>query len=75
MFLLTGKFVSTYTIIRAHFNFYGSLGKWLGRRRAAKRHITHRNEEGIYGKSIVWDYFVLRKKLFTKLKWEPKTLS
>ena len=73
--LLTGQFVGTYTILRAHFNFYGSLGKWLKRRRECRKHITHRNEGGIYKRSIVWDYFVLRKKVFAKLKWEPKPLS
>lgn len=73
--LLTGQFTGTATIVRAHFNFYGSLGKWLKRRREAQKNITHRNEEGIYKRSIVWDHFVLRKKVFTKLNWEPKTLS
>ncbi|MCD6064971.1 MAG: glycosyltransferase family 2 protein [Flavipsychrobacter sp.] len=72
--LLTGHFVGTWTILRAHFNFYGSLGKWLKRRRECSKHITHRNEEGIYKRSIVWDYFVLGKKKFPKLKWEPKPL-
>ncbi|WP_276134827.1 glycosyltransferase family 2 protein [Polluticoccus soli] len=73
--LLTGQFIGTWTILRAHFNFYGSLGKWLKRRRECSKHITHRNEEGIYNRSIVWDYFVLRKKVFPKLKWTPKPLS
>lgn len=73
--LLTGEFIGTWTILRAHFNFYGSLGKWLKRRRECSKHITHRNEEGIYKRSIVWDYFVLRKKVFPKLKWEPKPLN
>jgi GT2 family glycosyltransferase len=74
-FLFTGHFTETATIVRAHFNFYGSLGKWIKRRRAAKKMITHRNEAGIYSRSIVWDYFLLRKKTFPELKWEPKKLS
>lgn len=74
-FLLTGHFTETATIIKAHFNFYGSIGKWIKRRREAKKMITHRNEEGIYDRSIVWDYFVLRKKTFPKLRWEPKKLN
>lgn len=73
--LLKGNFIGTWTILRAHFNFYGSLGKWIDRRKQAKKLVTHRNTEGIYPKSIVWQYFILRKFLFPKLKWEPKRLS
>ncbi len=73
--LLSGKFKETATIIKAHFHFYGSIGKWLQRRKEAKKQITHRNKEGFYPKSIVWQYFALRKKNFDKLKWEPKRLD
>lgn len=73
--LLTGRFRETATIVKAHFHFYGSLGKWIRRRSNAQKHVTHRNKAGFYPRSIVWDYFVLRKKLFTKLGWEPKRLS
>lgn len=70
-----GKFKETFTIIKAHFHFYGSIGKWLQRRKEAKKLITHRNISGIYGKSIVWQYFALRKKTFQKLNWTPDKLS
>lgn len=73
--LAGGRFKETGTIIKAHFNFYGSLGKWLKRRGEAKKHVTHRNKGGIYPKSIIWQYFALRKKTFPKLKWEPERLS
>ncbi len=70
-----GKFKETATIIKAHFHFYGSLGKWLGRRKAAQKLVTHRDKSGIYPRSIIWQYFALRKKQFSKLKWEPKRLD
>jgi len=73
--LAGGKFKEVATIIKAHFNFYGSLGKWLKRRKEAKKQVTHRNKSGIYPKSIIWQYFALRKKTFPKLKWEPERLS
>jgi GT2 family glycosyltransferase len=73
--LLTGNFTETWTIVKAHFSFYGSLGKWINRRRAAKKNITVRNEEGLYNKSIVWQYFVLHKRTFPKLKFNPRRLS
>jgi GT2 family glycosyltransferase len=73
--LLTGNFKQTLTIGKAHFHFYRELGKWIQRRRDNKRLITIRNKEGIYPRSIVWDYFLLRKKKFTDLKWKPKPLD
>lgn len=72
--LLTGKFKETYTILKAHFHVYREAGKWLKRRRENKKLIVRRNEEGIYARSIVWDYFLLRKKKFTDLGWQPKKL-
>jgi GT2 family glycosyltransferase len=73
--LAGGKVKEVLTIIKAHFHFYGSLGKWLKRRKASQAIVTHRHEEGIYPRSIVWDYFALRKKKFPKLGWQPKSLS
>lgn len=73
--LLSGRVSDTYTILRAHFSFYGSLGKWLKRRREHKKLVSHRNEEGRMQSSIVWQFFVLRKRTFDKLYWQPKKLQ
>jgi GT2 family glycosyltransferase len=72
--LFQGKPSHTFTIIKAHFNFYGTLGKWLKRRRANKALITNRNLEGIYPHSIIRQYFLGGKKKFTDLNWQPKKL-
>jgi GT2 family glycosyltransferase len=72
--LLTGNAKQTLTIIKAHFHFYREMGKWFRRRRENKKLIVHRNESGIYSRSIVWDYFLLRKKKFSDLKWQPRKL-
>ncbi len=72
--LLTGRFRHTFTIVKAHFHFYRDMGKWMQRRRENKKLIVNRNEEGIYSRSIVWDYFLLRRKKFTDLRWKPKAL-
>jgi len=72
--LFMGEFKQTFTIVKAHFHFYGKLGLWLRRRYENKKLITRRNEEGIYRRSIVWDYFLLRRRKFTDLNWKPKKL-
>lgn len=72
--LLKGEFRQTYTIFKAHMHFYGGLGKWLQRRRDNQKLITTRNEEGLYNRSIIADYFFKKKKKFTDLGWKPKPL-
>ena len=72
--LLKGEFKQTYTIIKAHFHFYRQAGKWLARRKAFKKLITVRNEEGIYPRSIIVDYFFKKHKKFSQLDWTPKKL-
>lgn len=73
--LLKGNTKETLTIIKAHLHFYGSLGNWLKKRRTYKKLITHRNESGRMNKSIVWQFFVLRKRTFSKLNWLPEQLK
>jgi GT2 family glycosyltransferase len=72
--LLKGKFTEVYTIIKAHFHFYGSIGKWMKKRKACKELVSVRNKEGIYSGSIVWEYFAARKKKFPDLGYKPKRL-
>jgi GT2 family glycosyltransferase len=73
--LLSGKPKETVTIIKAHLHFYGSIGKWLKGRSQNRQFITKRNTAGIYPHSIVWNYFISRKKLFPQLNWKPKDLA
>lgn len=73
--LIIGQPKHTYTIIKAHFNFYKNFRKWLIERRNNKKLIVCRNETGIYSGSIVFDYFLLRKRLFNKLNWKTTKLD
>lgn len=73
--LLKGNLKGVLTIIKAHLHFYASLGKWLKRRKECKKLISHRNETGRMDRSIVWQFFALRKKTFPKLNWLPEKLQ
>lgn len=75
-FLRQGKRVECLTVIKAHFNFYGSLGKWIKHRKAAqKTKISNPNKNAIYSGSIIWQYFAKQQKTFDKLKWNAKPLK
>ncbi|NDC41930.1 MAG: bifunctional riboflavin kinase/FAD synthetase, partial [Chitinophagia bacterium] len=67
--LLKGEFKQTATIIKAHFHFYGTFGKWWRQRKKCNELINVRNEHGIYPRSIVADYFLRKKKKFPQLNW------
>ena len=63
-FLLSGKGKSFWAVARAHFGFY----KWiLARKNAPAATIPLRELPGYYPKSIVWAYFVKKKKTFVEL--------
>ncbi len=72
--LFTFKFTEMFTLIKAHFHFYAKIGKWLKRRKECKQHINNPNLVGIYNKSIVWEYFIGKKKKFNLLNWGTKNL-
>ena len=56
-----------FVIIKAHFHFYGSLGKTLKKRKVVQAMVKNRNISCIYRKSIVKKYFIERKKFFSEL--------
>lgn len=67
-FLASGQFKNIFAIIRAHFHFYGSFGKWYLKRKQSKLLVTKRNTKGIYSKSIIIQYFLKGKKKFFQLE-------
>lgn len=61
-FLTELRPIHTLAIIRAHFSFYYYLPKMLRKRKQSIQKNNYFNT-----KSIIWDYFVLGKKLFKDL--------
>lgn len=69
--LLTGKFIDTYTIIKAHFHFYGGIRLWHKKRKAIVRKVNvYQDSQVIYRGSMVKEYFLNKKKYFSDLKWK-----
>ncbi len=60
-FLFQGKFEHTAAIVKAHFSFYKHFGSDYDKRDMFQIRIYYRT------KSIVWDYFIDKKKTFTEL--------
>jgi len=67
-FLASGQLKNIGAILKAHFHFYGSFGKWYRKRRKTQALVTERNTKGIYSKSIIVQYFLKGKKKFSQLE-------
>lgn len=65
-FLVAGKFKHALAINHAHVYFIKNISKNIPK--AKKINKTTFNQKGLYRRSIVWDYFVSKKKYFTSLK-------
>ena len=62
-FLLELRPIHTWSIIKAHFSFYGNLPKMLTKR----KHISFKQTKYFHTFSIVWQHFILRKNKFTEI--------
>ncbi|MBI4929329.1 MAG: glycosyltransferase family 2 protein [Bacteroidetes bacterium] len=66
-FLFSGQITHCIAVIRAHWNFFGSLGRTLKKRKAMKKRIKSYTSSAVYRKSIVVEYFIRRIKKFSDL--------
>lgn len=63
-FLLTGQFYLCATIVKAHFAFY----KWIAMVKKGRFQKTPmKNLTGVFGGSIVFNYYLKKKKLFSEI--------
>jgi len=65
--LLKGERKQVWAIIKAHFHFYGRLPRLMKQRSELRTRLCEPNRKGFYSGSIVWDYFVERRKSFPDL--------
>ena len=77
-YFLKGQFKEVGVVIRSHWSFYARIGQILRRRRAFRKTLTEKVQPpaaGKYSGSIVWDYFVRKKKTFPELNWPAVPLE
>ena len=66
-FLLSGDANHFFAVLRAHISFYSMLGKMLKKRKTIQKKIKRYSISCVYRRSIVWEYFVKKKKKFSEL--------
>ncbi len=65
-FLLDGYPMHTYSVLKAHLSMYSQLGSMLSKRRQLKKKRRNPNLAGVIHQSIIWSYFIQKKKTFSK---------
>ena len=68
-FLIEGNKAYTYSVLKAHFHFYGALPYLIKQRRKWKRGPVY-TRGGLYKRSIVLDFFLFKKVKYKDLKME-----
>jgi GT2 family glycosyltransferase len=68
VFLLQGKPSFSAAIHKAHAAYFFRWGFWWKQRNPGIKNKTYGELTGVYSHSIVWQYFVKRKRQFTDLK-------
>jgi GT2 family glycosyltransferase len=74
--LLSGKFVECYTIIKAHFHFYGKFNYWYKKRKVDNPNgfLDIQKSAVVLQESIVAKYFLKGQKKFTDLEFKETKL-
>lgn len=67
--LVKGNSKECGAILKAHFEFWSGLQKWIRKRKEAKKAVNNPNRVGVYPRSIVVQYFLLGKRKFSDLNW------
>ncbi len=71
-FLFGFHFNSFLAVVRAHASFYRNLGKLMKKRKEQLKYAEVDNHPEIYGKSIMWKFFIQKKRKFSELNFNPE---
>ncbi|MCR4560628.1 MAG: glycosyltransferase family 2 protein [Bacteroidales bacterium] len=67
VYLLQRKFSFFGAVLKAHFALYKSLPKLLKERKQLKKQVKNYKHKEIYNKSIIFEYFVKKRKKYSDL--------
>ena len=60
-FLIKGQFKHLFSVIKAHYSYFGSISK-LNKKRKKLAKLSYNDLAGVINISIIWDYFVKKNK-------------
>jgi GT2 family glycosyltransferase len=71
-FLLGLHFYSFWAVLKAHASFYRNLGKLIKKRKKMLKLTTVKKHTEIYRGSIMWKFFIQKKRKFSDLNFNPE---
>ncbi len=71
-FLFSGQFSHFIAVIKAHYSFYSTLGKTIEKRKKIKSEVTTYTTSAVYLHSIVADFYIRGKKIFTEIDFKDR---
>ena len=74
-FLTTGQYKAFSKVLGAHRDFYKSLGKLRKKRKELLPNILTSNHPEIYTGSIIFDFFISKKRKFSSLNFSANEIS
>ncbi len=71
-FLAGFHFTSFWAVVRAHASFYRHLGSLKKKRKALQKLTVKKHHSEIYTKSIMWKFFIQKKRRYSELGFNPE---
>ena len=71
-FILGLNFREFWAVVKAHASFYRNLGKLIAKRKEAQKLVLVKEHSEVYSKSIMWKFFIQKKRKFSDLNFLPK---
>ena len=72
-FILGFNFREFRAVVKAHFSFYQNLGKLMRKRKEIQKQVIVKNHPEVYQQSIMWKFFIQKKRRFSDLNFQPKS--
>ena len=71
-FILGFNFREFWAVLKAHASFYRNLGKLISKRKETQKYVIVKDHKEVYSKSIMWNFFILKKRKFSDLNFKPQ---
>lgn len=71
-FILGFNFREFWAVVKAHYAFYKNLGKLIRKRKQVQKSILVKEHNEVYSKSIMWKFFLEKKRRFSDLGFSPE---
>lgn len=71
-FLAGFYFSSFWAVMKAHASFYSNLSKLKRKRKELQKNLIVEDHSEIYPKSIMWKFFIRKKRKFSALNYNPQ---